>query len=199
MKRNMKSLIKIGVVVIGLFSISATTVVENKYTLSKDYSVTILGTSNLHNWNETVETVTGNCSISWNDDGSFNLEKLYLDMSVNSIKSNEGGIMDRNTYKALKAGTYPDIIFSLENPIKVDGSANSISAQGVLTIAGVTKPITMQVKISLQDHNIISFGGAKVINMTDFGVDPPTALFGTLKTGDAITINFKTNFIATTN
>lgn len=195
----MKSLKKIIVVAIGLFSISATTALENNYSLSKDYAVTILGTSNLHDWNETVQTVTGNCSISWNEDGSFNLDKLYLDMNVNSIKSTEGGIMDRNTYKALKADAHPDIIFSLENPIKVVSPVNSISAQGLLSIAGVTKPITMEVKVSIQDHNIVSFQGAKAINMTDFGIQPPTALFGTLKTGNAITINFKTNFILTAN
>ena len=184
---------------IGLFSISAATALENNYSLSKDYAVTIQGTSNLHDWDETVQTVTGNCSVSWNEDGSFNLDKLYLDMNVNSIKSTEGGIMDRNTYKALKADTHPDIIFSLENPIKVVSSTNSISAQGLLSIAGVTKPITMEVKVSIQDHNIVSFQGAKAINMTDYGIQPPTALFGTLKTGNAITINFKTNFILTAN
>ena len=33
--------------------------------------------------------------------------------------------------------------------------------------------------------------------MTDYGVDPPTAMFGMLKTGDAITINFETTFSIT--
>jgi hypothetical protein len=30
--------------------------------------------------------------------------------------------------------------------------------------------------------------------MTDFGVTPPTAMFGTIKTDDNIKISFKTNF-----
>jgi hypothetical protein len=30
--------------------------------------------------------------------------------------------------------------------------------------------------------------------MTDYGVDPPTAVFGTIKTGDAIDINFNLNY-----
>jgi len=195
----MKSLIKIVVVAIGLFSISATTIVENKYILSKSYLVTILGTSNLHSWNESVQSVTGSCNINWNQDGSFNLEKLYMSMEVNSIKSTEGGIMDRNTYKALKADNYPEIIFSLASPIKAEASANSISAQGFLTIAGVTKPITMQVKIVMQGQGNLMFEGAQTIKMTDYGITPPTALFGTLKTGDVITINFKTSFTQTTN
>ena len=36
--------------------------------------------------------------------------------------------------------------------------------------------------------------GAQQVKMTDYGVDPPTALFGVLKTGDAITISFNTTF-----
>jgi len=196
---NMKSLMMLFVVAIGLFSRSATRLLENKYTLSKDYSITILGTSNLHNWNETVETATGNCNVDWNADGSFKLENLYLDIKVTSIKSPEGGIMNRNTYKALKADNHPEIIFSLENPIMTGVSANSISAQGFLTIAGVTKPITMQVKVSMKGQGNLTFEGSQIIKMTDYGIIPPTALFGVLKTGDTITINFKTNFIQTTN
>jgi len=198
----MKSFAKILLMGIATFFICAASVVENKYMLSKDYAVTILGTSNLHSWNETVQTVSGNCNVSWNSDGSFNLETLYLSMDVHSIKSDMGGIMNNNTYKALKASTNPQIIFSLSNPmelIKAGANANTISAQGNLTIAGITKPVTMQVKVSIQNHNLLSFEGSQAIKMTDYDIAPPTALFGTLKTGDAITINFKTNFTLTAN
>jgi polyisoprenoid-binding protein YceI len=195
----MKSFKKIVLLAMGVLSISATKLVDNKYVLSKDYTVTIFGTSNLHNWNETVGIVTGDCNLSLNADGSFNLEKLYLDMNVNSIKSTEGGVMNRNTYKALKSDTHPDIIFSIETPIKAGSPETTISAQGFLSIAGVTKPITMQVKVSMQMQGNLTFEGSQTIKMTDYGITPPTALFGTLKTGDEITINFKTKFILTAN
>jgi len=38
------------------------------------------------------------------------------------------------------------------------------------------------------------FEGKQMIKMTDFGVKPPSALFGTLKAGTDITIYFKTVF-----
>jgi polyisoprenoid-binding protein YceI len=198
----MKSLKKISLVIIAALSMSATTVVESKYVLSKNYTVTILGTSNLHSWNETVQTVLGDGSVTWNGDGSFNLDAIHLKMEVNSIKSDMGSIMNNNTYKALKADKNPEIIFTLTTPvssIKV-GSANTpISAKGTLTIAGVTRPIDMNVKVSIQDHTVLSFEGSQTIKMTDYGISPPTALFGTLKTGDEITINFKTNFTVSAN
>jgi hypothetical protein len=37
----------------------------------------------------------------------------------------------------------------------------------------------------------IQFEGSKTINMTEFGMVPPTAMFGSLKTGEEITVNFK--------
>lgn len=198
----MKSLKKISLVIIAALAISATTVVESKYVLSKNYTVTILGTSNLHSWSETVETVLGDGSVTWNEDGSFNLDAIHLKMDVHSIKSDMGSIMNNNTYKALKADKNPEIIFTLTTPInsvKAGTIATTISAEGTLSIAGVTRPIDMTVKVSIQDHTLLSFEGSKVIKMTDYGISPPTALFGTLKTGDEITINFKTNFTVTAN
>jgi len=197
----MKSFRKILLAAIAILSVSAISVVESKYILSKDYTVTILGTSNLHNWNESVETVTGTSAVSWNTDGSFNLNTLYLSMNVHSIKSDVGGIMNSNTYKALKADSHPEIVFTLTSPLESIKASitNTISAKGSLTIAGVTNPVTMQVKVLAQNQGKLSFEGSQIIKMTDYGVNPPTALFGTLKTGNEITINFKTNFTTTTN
>jgi polyisoprenoid-binding protein YceI len=196
----MKSFKKIVLITIAALSISATNPVDNKYDLSKGYTVTILGTSNLHNWTENVGTVTGYCNVGWNTDKTFNLGKLYLSMEVSSIKSTEGGIMNRNTYKALKADIHPEIIFSINTPIqsiKAESIENNISVQGFLSIAGVTNPITMQVKVSMEGTGNLTFEGSQAIKMTDYGVTPPKALFGTLKTGNEITISFKTKFTTT--
>ena len=198
----MKPLKKILLPAMALLAISATTVVENKYVLSKNYTITILGTSNLHSWNETVETVSGTGSVTWNEDGSFNLDVIDLKMDVHSIKSDIGSIMNNNTYKALKADKNPEIVFRLTAPVqsvKAGPATATIAAKGTLTIAGVTRPVNMNVKVSIQDHTLLSFEGSQIIKMTDYGVSPPTALFGTLKTGDAITINFKTNFTVLAN
>jgi len=187
---------------IAALSVCATNPVTNKYLLSKDYTVTILGTSNLHNWNETVATVSGDGSVTWNEDGTFDLNTINLKMDVHSIKSDMGSIMNNNTYKALKADNNPEIIFVLAIPdkaIKANSAATTVSVKGTLTIAGKTQPIEMQVKISMQGHNLLSFTGSQTIKMTDYGISPPTALLGTLKTGDEITIQFKTNFVLTTN
>jgi len=182
--------------------VSGTIPVKNIYTISKGYTVSIHGTSNLHDWDETVEAVNGESTVNWNGDGSFDLEAIHLKMSVHSIKSDMGVIMNNNTYKALKADANPEIIFSLRDAIRsiqVQPNENAFPAKGDLTIAGVTRPVQLQVKVLAQGREKLLFEGLQTIKMTDYGVDPPTALFGTLKTGNEISIRFKTSFTIKNN
>jgi polyisoprenoid-binding protein YceI len=179
--------------------ISATPATET-YTLSKDYTVTINGTSNLHSWDENVGKVSGKGEISMNEDGGFDINALNLNMEVRSIKS-ESSVMDNNTYKALKANADPEIVLALTAPvraIKTGADGNTIAAPCNLTIAGVTRPVTIQVKVTMPQKDELQFEGSQTIKMTDYGVTPPVALFGMLKTGDEITIHFKTSFTITT-
>jgi len=172
---------------------------NNKYTLSKGYNVTIHGTSNLHDWDETVETVTGDGIIDWNADGSFDLGAMKIKMLVHSIKSKEGSIMNNNTYKALKADDHPEIIYALTDPVKaIPVNGHIISAKVDIFIAGVTKRIDMNIKATSKGRDV-EFEGSQIIRMTDYGINPPRALLGTLKTGNEITIHFKANFTITAN
>jgi len=176
---------------------SAAAPVNDKYTLSKGYTVGIHGTSNLHDWDETVGTVTGDGVIAWNTDGSFDLNAVNIKMEVHSIKSTEGNMMNNNTYKALKADDNPEITFVLVDPVKAipaSTGGHAITAKINLTIAGVTKSVNMPVTATGEKNSSVTFEGSETIKMTDFGVKPPVALLGTLKTGDAITIHFKTAF-----
>ena len=182
---------------ITILFISAASLIQNTYTLTNDYSVTIYGKSNLHAWDENVQLVSGDVNVNWNKDGSFNLDAVNIKMNVHSIKSDRGAIMNNNTYKALKADTYPEITFRLSSPIKsiqTKSNQNTILAKGALTIAGVTKAVDIQVKVFMQEQNKLVFEGTQSIKMTDYGINPPVALFGTLRTGNEITIHFKTNF-----
>ncbi|HOZ87535.1 MAG TPA: YceI family protein [Bacteroidia bacterium] len=171
---------------------------KKQYVLAKDYSVTIHGTSNLHAWDETVGLVSGNGTFTPNSDGSSNLEDINIKMEVRSIRSSKGAVMNNNTYKALKADVYPQIIFSISSPVKsiqINTVEKTITAKGNLTIAGVTKPVNLLVKIVMLPQGRLLFEGSQSIKMTDYNIKPPTALLGTLKTGNEITIRFKTSFI----
>ena len=167
------------------------------YKMGDDFSVTINGTSNIHAWEEKVGIVNGEGSLIKNADGSYDLMSLSIKMNVHSIKSPKSTVMNNNTYKALKADAFPEIHYVLFSPIRAITSGTDekmMKILGHLTIAGVTNPVNMQVKVSMQPSGKLIFEGSQQINMTDYNIVPPTALFGTIKTGNTITIHYKTNF-----
>ncbi|MBC7554141.1 MAG: YceI family protein [Taibaiella sp.] len=171
---------------------------NKKYVISANTAATIMGTSNLHNWKETVGLISGEGMVEWNADGSFNLNAMSIKMGVYSIKSTEGRIMNNNTYKALNADNHPDITLVLAAPIRsVPAGAHKVTAKVNLSIAGVTKLVDISAVSATQGKGVIIFEGSKAIRMTDFGIRPPVALLGALKTGDEITIQFKAVLTAT--
>jgi polyisoprenoid-binding protein YceI len=168
------------------------------YVLSGEYAVTIDGTSNLRDWKENVGQVSGAMEAEVNPDGSIGLNAIRINMVVLSIKSDMGRVMDNKTYEALKANDHPEILFTLAAPLRlvpVRDCGTAIPVKGNLWLAGVCKPVTMLVKTFEISRGTLQFEGYENLKMTDFGVKPPTALFGTMRASPDITIHFKTNFI----
>jgi polyisoprenoid-binding protein YceI len=172
--------------------------VKDAFILSRNYEVTIDGTSNLRDWEEKVGDVTGDLTAVVNGDGSVDLSSIRIRMKVLSIKSDMGRVMDTKTYEALKAAAYPEILFAVSAPmrlVQVRDCQPAILVKGELVLAGVCKPVTMLVKTFEIRQGILSFEGSQRIKMSDYGVKPPSALFGTMRAGPEITIRFSTNFI----
>lgn len=171
---------------------------RERYVLSDQYSVTIDGTSNVRDWKENVGKVTGAMEASISPDGSIGVASIRICMDALSIKSDMGRVMDNKTYEALKANTYPEILFSLNTPLKLTPMRNcetAVPVRGYLSLAGVSRPVTMLVKTFEITRGLIQFEGYENLCITDFGVRPPTALFGTMRASPDITIHFKTDFV----
>lgn len=168
------------------------------YVLSGAYTVTIDGTSNLRDWKENVGKVTGAMEATIGPDGSISLASIRICMDAGSIKSDMGRVMDNKTYEALKVNTYPEILFTLCVPQRLTPVRNcetAVPVKGYLSLAGVCKTVIMQVKTFAISQGKLEFEGFQNLKMTDFGVRPPTALFGTMRASPDITIHFKTDFI----
>lgn len=166
---------------------------QTTYKLSKaDLSVS--GTSSLHDWTMTSESATGEAVGKVENNSLTALSKATVTMTAESLKSGKSG-MDNNAYKALDTKKNPNVTFALKeikSITKKDGYY-LVSASGTLTIAGTTKTLNIQAK-TYPSGNSIKFTGSNTFNLTDFKVDPPTALMGTVKTGDAVTINYTLTF-----
>lgn len=67
-----------------------------------------------------------------------------------------------------------------------------VSTVGNLKIAGVTKKTTLNMMLTIKD-NTANLTGEKTFKMTEYKIEPPKALLGTVTTGDEITIKFNVN------
>lgn len=176
-----------------VFVISAVAYSQD-YKLDNDTSfMKIEGTSSLHDWHINVEKQTGNIVLEQSE--TVSLKGLNLTVESESLKSGKSR-MDKNTYKALETDDYNKITFKLKKTTEIKSLGDNtyeVKGIGQLTIVGNTKDITMTLKIEIKDDMVL-LSGKNEIKMTDFGVEPPTALLGTIKTGDAITITYKTTF-----
>lgn len=153
----------------------------------------INGTSSLHDWDSKAEIVTAILVFNNNEN---QIEKLNLDVEVASIKSSKGSsTMDKITRKALKGSEFPTISYEFKNAKVISNNNEELSLRlfGVLSIAGKTNNVEINTAIDKDDLNVI-LKGSHTFKMTDFDVEPPKALFGTIQTGDEITIDFLVKF-----
>jgi hypothetical protein len=151
--------------------------------------IEIDGTSNVHDWTEKVETINGTCNAQLNGTTLVAISSLDLTMPVRSIKSGKG-TMDKNTYNALNADKYPNIVFKLKS---ASVSGNKVVLTGTLTIAGKAQNITVNCSYAT-NGSALTIKGEHKMKMTQFGIDPPTAMLGAMTTGDDITIRFNIVF-----
>lgn len=185
------------VILIGFISIALTVLTsfsETYESSSAGNEIYITGTSNLHNWNMAV--VASNIVAEFDIEGLQlkNIRRVDFTCKTRDIKSNSN-LMDRKTYEAIKSDNHPEIRFTLMvNSVPVsDGRNFSGTLRGNLNVAGLTREIAVPFTGTLNENRTILVKGSVDLKMTDFKIEPPTALLGTLKTGDNITVTFSLN------
>ncbi|MCF8334981.1 MAG: YceI family protein [Bacteroidales bacterium] len=158
------------------------------------------GTSNVHDWDCEVTEITGQGAfaqalINGSNSPENPVKNVQLSIPVKSIESGRNK-MDDIMYDALKAEEHPKIEYELisSKVIQKTEDAFTLQTRGNLTIAGVTKQIAMQVKGEQLDDQTLQFTGSKNLMMTDFSVDPPKALFGAIKSGNEVNVQFTAVF-----
>ncbi|WPP50150.1 YceI family protein [Catalinimonas niigatensis] len=166
--------------------VSLTTYAQATYQLTDESKMVIKGTSSLHDWESDVTELQGRAQVSVQDQQP-QFQNFTLTVPVKSIKSGKNA-MDKNTYEAMEEDQHPTIQFNLNDIQRI--SDGKITATGKLTIAGQTKPVTLHADYQLQAQDQLNLQGSYSFRMTEYGIAPPTAVFGTIKTGDEITIDY---------
>lgn len=182
-----------------IFMVATATTVKaqsfTEYQATNQSQLSISGTSSLHDWHMKLDAL--NCKIMGEEVSGKDmvLKNIDFEAKVSNLKSNESSIMDNKAYKAMKEDKFPTISFTgdkvLTLPLSHDQFSGTVS--GLLSIAGKKKEVQINIKGN-SEKGLITVEGVYPLKMSDFGINPPTAFFGTLKTGDQIKVHFKILF-----
>lgn len=163
---------------------------QNLYRLAGKPVLAVKGTSTLHDWEMSSAQATGKAEMLVEGAGLKNVKSGSITMKAESLKSGKGK-MDEIAYESLKTSKHTDIQFTLTSFKNLSGK--KAQAAGNLTIAGVTKPVVFTMDTSINGE-LVSLAGEATIKFSDFNIKPPTAMMGTIKTGNELTLLFKVNF-----
>jgi polyisoprenoid-binding protein YceI len=160
--------------------------------------LSIAGTSNVHDWSASTTAVRvtkvqlGTQAVGaalWDEvvkPGA--LEAFEIAVAAGTLKSGKDGL-DKNMYKALATTKYPDVTFRLSK-LQAGAAAGAFKAAGTLTVAGVAKEITLDLTTQPRDGALL-VKGSLALDMTEYGVKPPTAMLGMIKTHPKVTVTFE--------
>jgi len=104
-------------------------------------------------------------------------------------------IMERDMNHALRADRFPEIEFrftALHGVVNhdIDEHTYRFIIGGVLTLAGVARNIEVCVVAARLAPQRFRIQAELPLRMTDFGIAPPTALFGVIKSHDDLRVRF---------
>lgn len=184
-------LIILNIIFIGIATFSYSSA-QSRFT-TEDISITVSGTSTLHDWEMESNKAESETVFSLNAEGQpEHLESVAFKLNKGTLKSDKSGL-DRRAYEALNAKRHPEIVFRTtgRSAVKKNGNNFNVTTSGDLTIAGVTRRVSVDATCSNGDGDKLICSGSSELKMSDFNVDPPVMFLGTLRTGDEIKIEYR--------
>ena len=173
---------------------------QSTYVLTSDSRLRIEGTSTVDAFTCEAGTIVGSGHMERPEGGAGDGRLDSSDAGIALIVPVESfdcgkAKMNRDMYDALLASTHPNIGFQLDE-VEVLGSNSSgdgfdLRATGRLSLAGEIRAVTFSVRGMTLPDGRLQAQGALPLLMTDFGIKPPTALFGLVRARDQITVAFE--------
>ena len=100
------------------------------------------------------------------------------------------GTMNDHMRKALKAEANPVIDFKLASyDVSRDGDGVTGTLNGTLSLGGVEKPISIPA-VGKSEGGALRVTGSYPLKMTEYGLKPPTLMFGRIKVGETVTVKY---------
>jgi hypothetical protein len=155
------------------------------------------GSSNVRDWRCDATSLDASIDLDDNTyDGMGSVERVRgVQVRVPAYALTCGrSQMDNIMYKALRADDEPEcrqIVGNFDLVTREPGDPQgSLVMQGTLRVAGRERVVRVPVDVQQQRDGSLRAQGALPILMTDYGITPPKALFGVLRTDNRLVVKF---------
>lgn len=169
------------------------------YSLGEASTLKVNGKTNINNFSCVSTENVGRQELRFRQDGDalhYQFLQTKLDLAVNMLDCGNRAIT-RDLRKALEADTYPYITLTLYEATNMDGipveecdSWVNFQTTVDLAIGKTCQLFTTSVRVQKIDNGRLRCQGEITIELTEFDIDPPTALAGLIKVRNQIEIEF---------
>lgn len=193
---------------------------QTRYVPGGESRVWIEGTSTVHDFTCTTQTIQGHALLGLQDGGPAAASRAAPDTTAPPppsapadspvvqakvpVRALDCGKQRQNEdlYEAMMARDHPAIHYEIvkSEVVALPDSARDhyvVEAIGHLTIAGTTRTVRLTLEGRRLEDGLIHASGSLPIQMTSFNVDPPTALLGLIRVRDTVTVHFDITAVPT--
>jgi polyisoprenoid-binding protein YceI len=157
---------------------------QESYILGDGSTIKVDGASNRSDWSVSATSVSGMFTLSEGApvEGGFSIP-------VSDMKSGRSLIMDRLMHSTFDAAANPEIGFVMESAVPGD-QEGWWQVGGQLSMAGATNAVSIMLEQQGAVGRTVRYTGSQDLDMTEYGMTPPKAMFGSLHTSADVTIYF---------
>jgi polyisoprenoid-binding protein YceI len=118
-----------------------------------------------------------------------------LSVPVMTLRGGGSG-MENDLHHALKADQHPTIDYTFQQLLRAELQKDQnpvclrLLITGQLSMAGARQPLEMEVVVSRDPSRHFHARAQAALKMSDFGVTPPSAFFGLIRTRDQVNVIF---------
>ncbi|MGN8224128.1 YceI family protein [Gracilimonas sp. BCB1] len=167
---------------------------NEKARLSNESKLSINGKSNVNDFKCESEHELQQDSLGFSyhfEADTINVDGVSLFLEISRFDCGKKAI-NRDFRSTLKYKEHPFIQITL-NELILENEENPVpkSANVTITIAGVERNYEVPLDAFSSTEEAVQVGGNKILYMTDFGLTPPSPLFGLVQVSDELDIVFE--------
>lgn len=157
-------------------------------------SVTINGKTNVNKFACVIEEYNGTDTLlltavrgkgAYFKKGLVKLDASAFDCGMGVITKDFGETIQSDKYPYIKIN-----FISFERVPKYETTAEKFMGKLTITLADVAVPAEVRCSIVKDEKNLIHLRGKRAFKFSDFNLEPPTKMFGTIKVEEDIIVNF---------